>query len=609
MAARRRHGDIEVLDLQGRLEQWRHQQHPKRNYVGSQLVEASGALPRSQQEQIAGGHVYSPARRAAGGTASGVPGAASGAPPSEPIELDASHFLDNQAGARGEEVPNPVGAFGGSSSLPAPQRPAFLVSLSDEEDSDDSTRPGSSTSTSSESECEYSGDDEVLPEEEEEEHAGAASGALRGVKQQQSELDAKSAEEKKDNKVVLARATRRAIQQRQVHFRDEKVLWPEESYMWLEEAARVDERRECLRRLLSVLGRECATFPSEEGILKGIPHMNRKRQNEPFEVAHAFSTHKLHYQPVLTERLKDVRFEDMTCAFCRAWPNLHPVVSGGDQVVQHVNHAHPVWDVLRQTMGVRTVPDFLKHLFTKHDGEARLIGGTSSSWTPMTTHVCNPKFWSYQFASTPETRKWLYRKNPKNKLINWLSIDEVHEVLDQGEGQTLLIRRVRAASGAALFEVRTGRVATLAQVMFHGLNEGCTCYDVYKFYMALPIVIHKRHHPQTGVPSRARKTITKATQAAKLNENSKEQAEIEHGGAVAQPPETKRSRSSSIWRDLEMIEAGKDVDNKRERRRGNFPSAPWASKRKERSGSASRSRWTPRDANVWNACGQKKRRR
>ena len=75
-------GDIEVLDLQGRLEQWR-QQHPKRNYVGSQLVEASGGLPRSQQEQIAG-HVYSPARRAAGGTASGVPGAASGAPPSEP---------------------------------------------------------------------------------------------------------------------------------------------------------------------------------------------------------------------------------------------------------------------------------------------------------------------------------------------------------------------------------------------------------------------------------------------------------------------------------------------------------------------------------------------
>ena len=78
---------------------------------------------------------------------------------------------------------------------------------------------------------------------------------------------------------------------------------------------------------------------------------------------------------------------------------------------------------------------------------------------------------------------------------------------DQGEGQTLLIRRVRAAaSGAARFEVRTGRVVTLAQMMFHGLNERCICYDVYKFYMALPIVIHKRHHPETGAASRARRT-------------------------------------------------------------------------------------------------------
>ena len=71
-------GDIEVLDRIDRLRQWR-QQYPKRNYVGFQLVEVSGDLPRSQQKLTAG-HVYS-TRRAAGGTASGAPGAASGAPP------------------------------------------------------------------------------------------------------------------------------------------------------------------------------------------------------------------------------------------------------------------------------------------------------------------------------------------------------------------------------------------------------------------------------------------------------------------------------------------------------------------------------------------------
>ena len=57
--------DIEALDLKEQLALWR-QEHPKRNYVGSQKLR------------------WLPARRAAGGTASGVPGAASGAPPSEP---------------------------------------------------------------------------------------------------------------------------------------------------------------------------------------------------------------------------------------------------------------------------------------------------------------------------------------------------------------------------------------------------------------------------------------------------------------------------------------------------------------------------------------------
>ena len=85
------------------------------------------------------------------------------------------------------------------------------------------------------------------------------------------------------------------------------------------------------------------------------------------------------------------------------------------------------------------IPEALVHEARRGGGEARLIGGTS--WTPMmTTHVCNPKFWSYQFARTGETRKWQYRKKPDNKLINGLRIGEVHWVLDQGEGQTLLIR-------------------------------------------------------------------------------------------------------------------------------------------------------------------------
>ena len=148
--------------------------------------------------------------------------------------------------------------------------------------------------------------------------------------------------------------------------------------MWLCSSAFVNSRRRRLFRLFSVLESECASFPSEAEILTGIPHMNHKAEHKdtPFEVARALSTHKLHYLAVLTDLFKDVSFEDMSCAFCRACPNLHPA-SGGDRVVQHVNQAHPVWDVLRRNHGASTVPQFLRRLFAKHDGEARLIGGTS----------------------------------------------------------------------------------------------------------------------------------------------------------------------------------------------------------------------------------------
>ena len=220
-------------------------------------------------------------------------------------------------------------------------------------------------------------------------------------------------------------------------------------------------------------------------------------------MARAFSTHKLHYQAKLDTLLEHTGFDDMNCPFCRLWPNLHPVAGR----VIHVDRRHPVWDVLHRDFDVDTIPTFLRHLFTKHDGEARLLGATS--WTPMAMDVRHPKFWSYQFARSPEMRRWLYYRN-KNKSLRtqWLEYSDVNWVLDQeGEDRTLLIRRVRAASGApAQFEVITGgTVVTLAQMMYYGLDKKCTCFDVYSSYIGLPIVIHKRVHSEQGAGSRDRK--------------------------------------------------------------------------------------------------------
>ena len=70
---------------------------------------------------------------------------------------------------------------------------------------------------------------------------------------------------------------------------------------------------------------------------------------------------------------------------------------------------------------------------------------------------------------------------------------EVNWVLDQRGGQTLLIRRAGAASGARApkFEIRSGKVVALAEMFYYG-RRMCTAYDIYKLYMDLPIFIRKQ---------------------------------------------------------------------------------------------------------------------
>ena len=68
-------------------------------------------------------------------------------------------------------------------------------------------------------------------------------------------------------------------------------------------------------------------------------------------------------------------------------------------------------------------------------------------------------------------------------------MEDINWVLDQRDGQTLLIRRAGAASGAPKFEIRSGKVVSLAEMFYYG-SEVCTAYDIYKLYMDLPIFIH-----------------------------------------------------------------------------------------------------------------------
>ena len=74
---------------------------------------------------------------------------------------------------------------------------------------------------------------------------------------------------------------------------------------------------------------------------------------------------------------------------------------------------------------------------------------------------------------------------------------EVNWVLGQRGGQPLLIRRAGAAAGAPTFEIRSGLVATLAEMFYDGSAKRCTARDIDTVYLDLPLFTHRRRRPES----------------------------------------------------------------------------------------------------------------
>ena len=230
-------------------------------------------------------------------------------------------------------------------------------------------------------------------------------------------------------------------------------------------------------------------MPLECDFRSGISHLNNNPdQEEFFSVVRAFATFKVHYLKKLEQRpeLNGLSFRDEKF-FCKAFPVLLGTA------IEYAAPAHPVWAVIRDKYRVTNVFEFLKCLFNKHDGEARLIG--QPSWTLLDGDVRDPQFWSYQFATTEATRRWLALRHP-DEMLTW---EHVNWILDHCDGRTLLIKRVRAAPGAPPFSrffKRSGRVVTLPEMTYLGVDL-CTCFDIYKLYLDLPLFCHRRDPPGT----------------------------------------------------------------------------------------------------------------
>ncbi len=268
----------------------------------------------------------------------------------------------------------------------------------------------------------------------------------------------------------------------------------EDEDSWLFSSQKQKQRREGISALLSALKREGCPVPNPSEFQSGLLRFfsGEKCKGERFDVARALGAQKQHFfLGKLEEKFKGESFHHRSQRFfCEGFPSLAPPAPGGDQIVEFVSCRHPMWEALQRGWGVNTIPDFLKHLCSQHDGEVRLL---SPDWAPAPpdVDVRHPAFWTPQFVKEGASRRWLAeRKDTARELLN---SRDVWWLFQENGDETTVLKKYTAASGAPRFAIRHGTAVTLAQMYYHG-EESCTAFDIYKLYVDLPILVHTAGH-------------------------------------------------------------------------------------------------------------------
>ena len=186
--------------------------------------------------------------------------------------------------------------------------------------------------------------------------------------------------------------------------------------------------------------------------------------------------------------------------------------------MEPLDEGSAVWERLRYAFGVHTKADYVKHIVNKHDGDARFVG--DAGWEPFPAsggddvHVYKACFWHYQFATTRETRRWLYGKSQEEDLcdadlrdsdINWIARRS------EEQNETTLMKWSEPQAPGGQWSIRTGNYITLAELFYYGgYVSNCTCFELYRLYLSLPIFIHKRAHSTSHTAEATRRRNTKA---------------------------------------------------------------------------------------------------
>ena len=153
--------------------------------------------------------------------------------------------------------------------------------------------------------------------------------------------------------------------------------------------------------------------------------------------------------------------------------------------------------------------EYVEHILNLHDGEARFWG--EPGWTPFPAgDIVKPRFWHYQFAKNKDVRYWLHTRSTSNHAAHDLSESDITWIMREEQYETMLLRLVddNSASGERCWFIRTGNYITLAELFRFGCKE-CSCFELYRIYIWLSIIIHKRQRGTSTTPQAIRRSNAK----------------------------------------------------------------------------------------------------
>jgi len=241
-----------------------------------------------------------------------------------------------------------------------------------------------------------------------------------------------------------------------------------------------------------------------------------------FYVPRAIASGKMHYFTKLKELMLEEANRQPQWRFTQTWPHVD-TASG---VINRLSHT--TWLEIKEKMNCQDYSDYLKHIFTKHDGEARFV--TDPEWVSFADvdlDIDNARLWNYQFVTKLDVRNWLYERSQESRGKKDLDAQDIRWILEKEEQQTNLLK-FSPASGGSRWSIRSGFYITLAELFWYGCFRA-SCYDLYVMYTDLPIFIYKRMHSLSNAPGAQKTRNAKSLKHAETGRWSLN-ASRSHGG-------------------------------------------------------------------------------